>query len=160
MQTFMPYPSFSRSASVLDRQRLCKQRVESLQILDALKALRTGDIYKLDKNGKRRKRGWLTHSCTRMWRGYDWWLCRYNIAICEEWIKRGYKDTCLDKTVVIFRNLPSELIVEAPYWLGNAELHLSHRSRLTQKDPSYYGELFPDADMQMEYVWFPPRAEM
>ena len=41
MQTFMPYPSFSRSASVLDRQRLCKQRVESLQILDALKALRT-----------------------------------------------------------------------------------------------------------------------
>jgi len=29
MQTFLPYPDFARSAAVLDRQRLGKQRLEA-----------------------------------------------------------------------------------------------------------------------------------
>lgn len=36
MQTFLPFPSFIESARVLDNKRLCKQRVECLQILKAL----------------------------------------------------------------------------------------------------------------------------
>ena len=36
MQTFLPYASFEESAKVLDRQRLGKQRVECLQIFNAL----------------------------------------------------------------------------------------------------------------------------
>jgi len=36
MQTFLPYPDFKRSAQVLDRQRLGKQRVENLQLMTAL----------------------------------------------------------------------------------------------------------------------------
>ena len=36
MQTFLPYPSFAASASVLDSPRLGKQRVETLQIARAL----------------------------------------------------------------------------------------------------------------------------
>ena len=36
MQTFLPYPAFDLSAQVLDRQRLGKQRVETLQVLKAL----------------------------------------------------------------------------------------------------------------------------
>ena len=43
MQTFLPYPDFARSAAVLDRQRLGKQRVEVLQILkDGHERFRTG----------------------------------------------------------------------------------------------------------------------
>lgn len=36
MQTFLPYPDFEKSAYSLDRQRLGKQRVETLQIMQAL----------------------------------------------------------------------------------------------------------------------------
>jgi hypothetical protein len=36
MQTFLPYESYARSAAVLDRQRLGKQRVEAMQILRVL----------------------------------------------------------------------------------------------------------------------------
>jgi hypothetical protein len=36
MQTFLPFPSFERSADVLDSPRLGKQRVETLQVLRAL----------------------------------------------------------------------------------------------------------------------------
>ena len=36
MQTFLPYPSFTRSAAVRDDRRLGQQRVESLQVVRAL----------------------------------------------------------------------------------------------------------------------------
>ena len=36
MQTFLPFPDFVASARSLDRLRLGKQRVETLQILNAL----------------------------------------------------------------------------------------------------------------------------
>lgn len=36
MQTFLPYPDFKKSASVLDNKRLGKQRLECLQILRTL----------------------------------------------------------------------------------------------------------------------------
>ena len=36
MQTFLPYESFEESASVLDWRRLGKQRVEGMQIINAI----------------------------------------------------------------------------------------------------------------------------
>ena len=36
MQTFLPYPSMGQSVRCLDYRRLGKQRVEALQILNAL----------------------------------------------------------------------------------------------------------------------------
>ena len=42
MQTFLPYPDFQISASVLDYRRLGKQRVECKQLLTALQHKRDG----------------------------------------------------------------------------------------------------------------------
>mgnify|MGYP001181886526 FL=1 len=36
MQTFLPYESFRKSAEVLDWRRLGKQRVEGMQIINAI----------------------------------------------------------------------------------------------------------------------------
>ena len=36
MQTFLPYESFEESAKVLDYRRLGKQRVEGMQIINAI----------------------------------------------------------------------------------------------------------------------------
>ena len=36
MQTFLPYPSFEETASILDYRRLGKQRVEGFQILNII----------------------------------------------------------------------------------------------------------------------------
>ena len=36
MQTFLPYKSFEESAKVLDWRRLGKQRVEGMQIINAI----------------------------------------------------------------------------------------------------------------------------
>jgi hypothetical protein len=47
-----------------------------------------------------------------------------------------------------------------PPWLGDADFHLSHRSRLIAKDPRFYTPLFPDTEPDLEYVWPEPRLEL
>lgn len=139
MQTFLPYADFTASAKTLDRQRLGKQRVEAYQILLT--------------NMKRKettKGAWLNHPIVIMWNGFEYALCQYGIAICNEWIARGYKDTLKDKFLSYkFEN------TGLPAWLGNAELHLSHRSKLIQKSPTHYLPLFDsNTPTDLDYIWF------
>jgi hypothetical protein len=135
MQTFLPYESFSASATVLDRQRLGKQRVENLQILKAL----------LDP-----EYGWQNHPAVKMWRGYESALIEYQRAICAKWTNRGYRDSCLEKSLAL--GITGDVVL--PPWLGNEQLHLSHRSNLLRKDPGFYGPKFENSLRQdVEYYW-------
>ena len=133
MQTFLPYPDFVQSAASLDRQRLGKQRVEVLQLLKAL-------------NGE--SKGWTNHPATRMWSGYQEALVVYGLAICSEWISRGYKDTCYEK----INNYSIDAEVAMPPWIGDPSFHRSHQSNLVRKDPNHYGSQFAVPD-NLEYVW-------
>ena len=138
MQTFLPYEDFRESAKVLDRARLGKQRVETVQIL---KALTLADY------------GWKQHPATKMWRGYANWLVDYGMAICDEWLLRGYDDTCYDQIISIRDSLiPSETNTSPPPWLGDERLHRSHRSNLTRKDPEYYRQFWNEPD-DIPYFW-------
>ena len=134
MQTFLPYGDFARSASVLDRQRLGKQRIECLQIATAL-----GD----------ETYGWQNHPAVKMWRCSPEYLIRYGVAICDEWVSRGYRDTCKAKLQAIDLG-----ISDPPFWLGAEELHRSHRSNLLRKAPDHYGPLFEDSlPDDLPYFW-------
>lgn len=137
MQTFLPYSSYTKSAQVLDMRRLGKQRVETLQILNAL----TDPGY-----------GWQNHPAVNMWRGYEFELIEYGIAICNEWISRGYKDTCLGKITEKIDNIPEDS-VDFPPWIGSMDFHLSHQSNLLRKDPAYYNQYFNNVSDDLEYVW-------
>ena len=143
MQTFLPYPSFVDSASVLDRSRLGKQRVEALQLLRAV----TIPTY-----------GWRNHPAAKMWRGYIPALTRYGLDMTDAWIERGHADTVrrqiLDFAPEVETVAQSDL--DLPPWLGDDALHLSHRSNLIRKDPGYYGALFPGVPADLPYVWPPP----
>jgi hypothetical protein len=133
MQTFLPFKSFSKSAAVLDYRRLGKQRVEAWQILTALT----------------KGSGWRNHPATKMWSGYEYQLCEYGIAICKEWIRRGYKDTMLNRfqsEAEYFRKC------EKPNWLTE-ELSISHQSNLLRKDSLYYSKHFPNIDPNLPYIW-------
>jgi len=75
----------------------------------------------------------------------------YQRAICQEWVSRGYKDTCLDKTEVMVENVPQQEW-QSPAWLGSYALHESHRSNLIRKFPEYYNQYW-DTDDDLPYVW-------
>src|SRR5579875_3068702 len=120
MQTFLPFADFVASAAVLDDPRLGKQRVEAYQILRTLDGVTSG---------------WRHHPAVRMWRGYEAALVQYTLRICEEWERRGHADTVRDKLAVHARPLDG-----MPPWLGDPDLHASHRSNLLRKDPQWYGK--------------------
>lgn len=141
MQTFLPEPIFAKSAAVLDRPRLGKQRVETMQIMTAL----------LSGLGES---GWQHHPAVKMWRGYEWTLLQYQQIICAEWKRRGYIDTCWYKTRDFFvertnRRLPDK----TPPWLGDKDFHISHQSNLVRKDPEHYRQYYPDVPDDLPYIW-------
>lgn len=135
MQTFLPLKDFKKSAEILDYRRLGKQRVEVLQLLKAL----SGET-----------KGWVNHPATRMWKGHINSLVEYGEAMCNEWISRGYKDTCLDK-IKIYKQIDTPTV--NPRWLGNKEFHASHRSNLLRKKLDYYYKFGWTESPGLPYIW-------
>lgn len=134
MQTFVPFADMVKSAAHLDMRRLGKQRVETLQIINA--------IVSPDK-------GWKNHPATKMWRANVQGLSAYGVAICEEWIRRGYKDTCLGKIT----SLVEPDATDMPYWWGDDRVHASHRSNLLRKLPEHYLSFGWKEDDSIPYFW-------
>jgi hypothetical protein len=84
-----------------------------------------------------------------MWQGFDIALAFYGWNCCEEWIKRGFKDS-LQPFFFRYISRPDEMLL--PWWLGMPEFHNSHKSKLLFKDLHYkqFGWEVPD---NLEYVW-------
>lgn len=144
MQTFHVYEVFSETAKILDRQRLGKQRVEAKQILSAL-------LYEPNSS-------WRNHPAVLMWRGHEFYLSNYGVFMCEEWIRRGYKDNLLPWFSEHTRKLSDKKAHNAyPPWItppGNCEqLIRSHRSSLVRKNPAHYRKYFPDVPDNLPYYW-------
>ncbi len=141
MQTFLPYTDFVKSAECLDRQRLGKQRVECLQILRIL-------------IGEDPESRWKNHSAVKMWKGYEYALCIYSMAICHEWIRRGYRDTCLEKFDNIYEKY-SKIWKNRnePNWCFDENFHLAHQSNLVRKFSEHYRKYFPDVSDNLSYIW-------
>jgi len=135
MQTFLPDSSWMVSARILDRQRLGKQRVEAYQILRALRG---------------ESKGWVNHPATRMWRGYERGLIYYTTIMCDEWTRRGYKDSIRDKVTAMLDDHPT---YEQPWWMREPQLFISHQSNLVRKDPTYYKWYFPQVQDDLPYYW-------
>lgn len=131
---------------ILDYKRLNKQRVEAMQLLNAINYIKTDNIYMVDKNGRRRRRGWLSHPATIMWFNYENALKLYHDTMVKEWISRGYKNT-----MKLF-DVPLKNIV-MPKWLDNKDIFASHRSNLLRKDKEYYSQFGWKEPDNMEYVW-------
>jgi hypothetical protein len=148
MQTFLPLASFETSARILDNQRLGKQRVEGLQIFNALT---------LNKQSR-----WRNHPATLMWKGYEPMLVNYIRAICDEWTSRGYKDTVKEKVRLMAKEhglSETEIkYADKPWWLNKRQFHASHRSNLIRKMPERYGKLWPDHEEDLDY-WWPVRIK-
>ena len=135
MQTFMPEPSFKDSLAVLDDKRLGKQRVETKQILRAIR----GETI-----------GWRNHPATLMWVGYEGALARYGYVSCNIWSLRGFDDTLREYFLHVIRNADH---TEMPPWFGYMPFHISHRSNLVRKDPQHYRRFYPDVPDDLPYFW-------
>ena len=130
MQTFLPVADFAKSAQMLDYKRLGKQRVEGMQLLNAMQP---------DYPHK----GWLSHPAKIMWEGYENALKEYVNTMITQWKARGYNNTM--KLYEITGT------IEYPEWLGNDKIHKSHRMNLLRKDFEFYSKLWPDEAVEYAF---------
>ena len=147
VQTFVPFESFTHSAAVLDQRRLGKQRVEILQILRAL---------------ARPGYGWGSYPAVLMWRGHEEALGAYARAVADAWDALGFRDTTRTSIAAELAALGIDTVRsqeelaaagQLPAWLGDPQLHRSHRSALIRKDPDHYGRHFPEDREDVPYHW-------
>ncbi len=131
MQTFLPYADYTATFEVLDYQRLGKQRVEAMQVLNCLRGISS--------------MGWKNHPAVKMWVGYEDALSNYLRACIITWYRRGYNN---NMTLPVYVDKPP-----MPPWFGDEWFHLSHRSNLLRKNPNHYGKLFGHVPPDLPYVW-------
>lgn len=138
MFVLLPYPSFSHSVAVLDREHLGKQRFDCRQLLVALRAARQGRPMSYDHLPS-----------LKLWRGHESALALYYTFAVNEWVARGYTNTHItpyDENWVRRAGEDAYLAesyeeVTLPRWVGDPELHASHQRWLMARDAAFYGQL-------------------
>lgn len=141
MQTFLPSPDFAECAVVLDSRRLGKQIIESRQIWRAANHI-TG--------------GWRNHPATIAWRPWTDALVRYTLEMSHEWHRRyGRVHGAWTNLVQIDLKgrVPAANRTVLPPWLGDEQLHASHRAALLAKDPAHYRQFGWTEQPAIAYVW-------
>jgi len=139
MQTFLISPVFEETAKVLDRQRLGKQRVEALQILDVLLGIKP-------------ESRWKNHPAVKMWNGYEVCLLNYVKTIMDEWKNRGYKNTkCEEKYNMMLDLIVGKKLIY-PDWF-TPEFFEAHKSNLIRKKSDHYRKFFKNTPNNLEYIW-------
>ena len=118
MQTFLPYKSFVKSLNCLDNKRLGKQRVEAMQILNAItqgpealfktvpKVANNGDVRFIRKILWHQEipetlpighyimpTPWYNHPTVKMWKDHANELAFYHDCAIFIWVSRGFKNT-------------------------------------------------------------------
>jgi len=131
MQTFLPYPDFEKSASVLDYRRLGKQRVEAYQLITLI---------------ENNSNSWRNHPARKMWEGYTDSLKVYLGVMISEWRRRGYVNNII---VPPFSDLPRK----SPTFIGDERFHSSHRAALLFKDREHYLAFNWQEEPKLEYFW-------
>lgn len=129
--------SFEKTFHSLDASRRNKQRVEAMQIYNAL----------TQSNSK----GWKNHPAALMWKGYEELLAWYH-NICLDIMKEKGVNTEAE-------NLPVVCDIEdtpRPWWFGWIALQESHRSALIRKHPVFYRwqfSMYEPWALERGYLW-------
>ena len=160
MITFLPYPDFQKSAQVLDRQRLGKQRLEAKQILEINLGVMLRDKYQCNLTRMQdethiseefivkywgeniAKVKFENHPAVRMWRTFEPALALYGMTVCTEWKSRGYVDNLMGFFDSVFGR--GDKYIEMPEWFGLVKFHVSHQAKLISKDYDHYFPIFGD----------------
>jgi len=129
MQTFLPYASYGKTARCLDPLRLGNQCWREVKTL---------------VNG-----GWKNHPASKMWRGYEYELCRYGMFLAL-----AIETPAGEKWYKYYRELKKQFPnTGKPLWIGNKKFHDSHKSNLLRKDFEWYSQFSWDVPDDLPYYW-------
>lgn len=105
---------------------------------------------------------------TRMWKGYPSALAFYHSMAIREHVMRGgrplrvaaydfYHEFRIETLHYAHRKLVPVTEIEYPPWLGDEQLHASHRGALFRRNPEHYLQWMEDKDLPL---FWPEGAEV
>lgn len=156
MQTFLPNLSYLESAKSLDSRRLNKQKVECLQIYNAVIGLRLDPI---TDEVLGQATGWINHPAVRMWKKYPGCLMLYSWHIAKECERRNINDH--RGLLYFFERRMNRHPFIIPNWWTDPDIRqriaYTHQCNLIRKDAEYYKPLFPNVSIgeafKTDYYW-------
>jgi hypothetical protein len=177
MQTFLPllWPKgysksklskrlkacFRASCGALDNKRLGKQRVEALQLINAIVQRKQLGLHgPVGADGRRkhftskgiRVPGWINHLATLMWEDHLETLRLYmNVAI-KAWCGRKNADGNPTKNTMKIVDIDKSKLSLPPF-IGDKEFHATHRANLLYKDSDFYGKHGWSETPCVGYIW-------
>lgn len=95
------------------------------------------------------------HPVVTMWRGCEFTLSLYGLAMAQEWKARGESG---DDARRILEFMEDALRVNkwsvaenlnVPWWLGDPTFHQSQQAHLIMRNPEHYGPLWPDVNVDL-----------
>lgn len=94
-------------------------------------------------------KGWVNHPATKMWRGYEYELLKYSMAIRDELKERGFKwENNWHQLYDTFRRNFNGTTAQIPFWQTNSEYFRkilnTHRANLFIKNKEHYTKYFLD----------------
>jgi len=140
----MPFQDFGETANCLDLQRLFKQCVECLQIIQTIQKCQEDTL-------QVKKIGFRHHPSVLMWYHHTNALKLYFNTMFEKVLT--YQVHHINK-MTKFTNFDSQN-VEMPWFVSYLPHLYSHRARLYQKDYNYYKDKFefPQEYLNFGYIW-------
>lgn len=139
----MPHvKDFAVAASLFDEE-LEQQIAESARILRFLEGI---------EKPVSEEWCWLS---TSMWYGHEYALALHGMILLTALVKRGRNPTeitptALNQIGLDLERAGAELI--PPPWLGDLDVHRSHRSQLIMRTPAY-ADIWPNTPERMPVLW-------
>ena len=141
---YLPVQSYPRVCALLDDRLLWEQHGVIRSIIE-----------ELCHSGIRRVG---LSAIAAPWAGCAGSLLVFLLASCGERRQRGAKNAVLDyeqswEWVVQAQQLDARKVQRQPNWMAIQALQASHQSVLIRRDPEHYARWFPNAPLNMPYLW-------
>lgn len=155
MKILLPYPNFSLSAKVM----------HTADLFDTLHDIETA-LSVLHQTDEAAADTLWEDSCIQAWRGHEAQLAEYGLTILDEARTRVYtlETVCKECFFEMKGHQESlthhQLAAESgglahPDWMGNTNLHTSHKSELLRSHPDFYSKLFEFVRADIPVQWMP-----
>lgn len=155
MTIYMTHTKFHASSEALDKARLDRQINLVGKTLKVLEGDPTDDSHE--------------DMIVRAWEGYTAALAWYGLILCNAWLqwKPSSQVTIRTRQAVWFNEVFEDAmefdaetsreemisrLPELPPWVGNKNVHRSHRSNLIRKFPARYADMFPGTPEDMPHL--------
>ncbi len=96
------------------------------------------------------------HPVLRMWTGHEYALAIYGMLLSDNYIRdRRQSDVTMFRIYYMLKEFRKHFEVSyvEPPWMRDPDVCRSHRSNLARREPSLYGDKWPNNPDSMPYIW-------